>query len=306
MLTDSPSPGADTAQITVIIPTVADDRRAATIWRAIESAGPRSGAHTRVLVVVNGMHFSPALLAQLRASPGVDCLYFEQGNLPLALKSGREAVRSEYFAFIDDDDEFLPGGLARRIEALQARPDAAFLVSQGWFHSAGCDQPQTGLSAAAIKSDPLGCLLQENWVATSASGLYRTDRITPEDFTGMPSYLEWTYMGFRLLPRHPFVFIDTPTYRRHDMPGSVSKSADYCRGMVSALSSILRLDLPPATRQGLRRKLGSATHDLSVMSLERGERREAWCQHLRSLALPGGWHYLSYTRRLLYAHQPSA
>jgi Glycosyl transferase family 2 len=302
---DAPAPGADSPQVTVIIPTVADERRGETIWRTIESAGPASGARTRVLVVVNGKRFSPALLAQLRDSPAVDCLYIEQGNLPLALKSGREAVRSEYFAFIDDDDEFLPGGLATRVQALQARPDAAFLVSQGWFHSAGRDEPQTGLSAAAIQADPLACLLRENWVATSASGLYRTDRITPEDFAGMPSYLEWTYLGFRLVPHHPFVFIDTPTYRRHDMPGSVSKSAAYCRGMVSALSSILRLDLPPATRQGLRRKLASATHDLSVLSLEQGERREAWRQHLRSLALPGGWHYLGYTRHLL-SPQPSA
>lgn len=296
-----PTDGGHAAEITVVIPTIADERRGETIWRTIDSAGAASGVATRVLVVVNGKRFSPRLLDELRATPKADCLYVEQGNLPLALKAGREAVTSPYFAFIDDDDEFLPGGLARRLHVLQADPALHFVVSQGWFHTGGRDEPQTSLDATRIMADPLGCLLQENWVATSASGLYRSAHVGPEAFAGMPSYLEWTYLGFRLAGSRPFRFIDEPTYRRYDVPGSVSKSASYRRGMVQALERILSLPLPSAARRGLAAKLSGATHDLSAMALESGDLRDAWRQHLRSLRLPGGARYWPYTRHLLFA-----
>jgi glycosyltransferase involved in cell wall biosynthesis len=290
---------AAAADVTVVIPTIADAKRGETIWRTIESAGSRCGANTRVVVVVNGTRFDPRLLEALRNAPNSECLYLEQGSLPLALKAGREAVRSEFFAFIDDDDEFLENGLGRRLELLRGNPQAAFLISQGWFHTNGIDVPQTDLDAKTILADPLGSMLRQNWVATSASGLYRTSKVVPEDFAQMPSYLEWTYLGFRLASRHNFVFTDEPTYRRYDMIGSESKSPSFRRGMVKALRAILAQELPQDARAGLCHKLAGAHHDLSVLALEEGKRAEATRQHLMSLFLPGGLRYLSYTRHLL-------
>jgi len=287
------------AEVTVIIPTLADERRGQTIWRAIDSAGPRSGVASRIIVVVNGRRFSPALLEQLRAAAGIDCIYVERGSMPLALLEGRRRVRSEFFAFLDDDDEYLEGGLATRRDLLRADRRAAFVVTAGWLQTPEGQLPQGSLQAAAIEADPLGSLLQENWVATSASGLYRSSAVTEEDFAEMPSYLEWTYLGFRLASRLPFRFLDAATYRRHDLPGTVSKSRAYHAGMVPALDAILRLSLPASVRRGLRRKLGAARHSLSVAALGEGARGEAWRQHLASLAQPGGLKYLSYTRRLL-------
>lgn len=289
----------DKAQITVIIPTVGDERRAETIWRAIKSAGAASGASTCVLVVVNGTRFSPRLLAQLQATPEIDCLTVDQGSLPLALLRGREAAQSEFFAFLDDDDEFLVGGLGRRLEALRNKPSAAFLISQGWFHADGRDVPQTNLDSKSICEDPMGSLLRENWVATSASGLYRSSVIGAPDFEAMPSYLEWTYLGFRLASRHPFIYMDEPTYRRYDVVGSVSKSRAFQRGMIPAMRAILALDLPAVTKRGLRAKLARAAHDLSVLALEGGELADAWRRHWQSLALPGGLRFLPYTRHLI-------
>lgn len=286
------------AEVTVVIATIADERRAETIWRTIDSAGPRSGAATRVVVVVNGNRYSPELLDQLQRSPKVECIYQEKGSLPLALMTGRQAVRSEFFAFIDDDDEFLPGGLDKRIHIARTNPQAAFVITQGWLHHER-DEPQVSLRANAVMVDPLGTLLQENWICTSASGLYRSEHVSAEDFAGMPSYLEWTYLGFRLASKLPFVFSDEPTYRRYDMPGSVSKSDSYRRGMVQALHAILALDLPEPTRFGLRRKLTQATHDLSQLELDNGLRGPAWRHHIRSICMPGGWRYLGYTRHLL-------
>ena len=293
------SNGPGQPRITVIIPTVADERRAATIWRAIASAGTSSGAATRILVVVNGGRYSPSLLEELRASPMIECVLVERGSLPLALREGRKAVRTEYFAFLDDDDEFLAGGLGRRLAAMTSQASAAFLISQGWFHSNGRDMPQTSIEPSAINSDPLGTLLRENWVATSASGLYRTSAIDDTDFAEMPHFLEWTYLGFRLAARHRFIYFEEPTYRRYDMPGSVSKSRAYQEGLVPALQGVLMLDLPATIKRALRAKLGSHLHDVSALALESGDLASAWRHHCKSLALPGGLRFLLYTRHLI-------
>ena len=285
-------------EVTVIIPTVADDRRGETIWRAIESAGSRSGASTRVIVVVNGNRFSETLLAQLRAAAGIECASIETGSLPLAIRHGRGMVTSDFFAFLDDDDEFLENGLRMRLDVLRGEPGAAFVISNGWVKGPGGDEAAVPLTSRAIESDPFGSMLVHNWVGTSASGLYRTSAVSLEDFAAMPAYLEWTYVGFRLAAR-PFRFLDNPTYRRYDLPGSVSKSQAYRVGLVAALHRILGLRLPSRARNGLRRKLGIVHHTLSTAFLEEGRLAEAWKHHCLSLVYPGGWRYTPYTRKLI-------
>jgi hypothetical protein len=283
--------------VTVIIPTVADDRRALTIWRAIESAGPRSGASTRIVVVVNGRRFSETLLGQLRATPAVDCAYLEAGRLPMAIHHGRELVDTEFFAFLDDDDELLENGLRMRLDALRQQPDVAFVATNGWIRRLAGDERNVDLKASVIEADPFGAMVVRNWM-TSASGLYRSCAVTAEDFEGMPSYLEWTYVGFRLAGR-PFRFLDDPTYRLYDLADSVSKSLAYRAGMIPALQRILGLQLPPHARAGLRRRLGAVHHALSSSFLEERNLSGAWKHHGLSLSLPGGWRYLPYTRKLV-------
>ena len=285
-------------EVTVIIPTVADDRRGQNIWRAIESAGPRSGASTRIVVVVNGKRFSEALLERLRATATIECAYIEAGSLPLAIQHGRGLVASEFFAFLDDDDEFLENGLRMRLEVLRREPSAAFVVSNGWVNVPEGDELAVKLKSGAIEADPFGSMLIHNWVGTSASGLYRASAVSTGDFAAMPAYLEWTYVGFRLAGR-PFRFLDSPTYRHYDLPGSVSKTQAYRVGMVSALQNILSLHLPRRARAGLRRRLGAVHHTLSTAFLEERNLPEAWKHHCLSLAYPGGWRYTLYTRKML-------
>jgi len=284
--------------VTIIIPSIGDDQRARTIWRAIESAGPRSGASTRIIVVVNGKRFAEAVVERLRATPGIECVQVEAAGAPLAVRHGRSLVTSEFFAILDDDDEFLEDGLRMRLDVLREDPAAAFVVSNGWRAGPAGDEPAVALTAQAIEADPFHTLLTQNWMA-SASGLYRTNAVSVEDFAAMPAYMEWTYVGFRLASRR-FRFLDRPTYRLHDLPGSVSKSQAYRAGVIPALHSILSLNLPPSARDRLRRRLGATHHTLSSQFLEGRRLSEAWKHHWLSLAYPGGWHYALYTRKLLF------
>src|SRR5262245_46482332 len=123
--------------VTVIIPTIGDERRGETIWRAIESAGPRPGAATRIIVVINGTQFSADPLAQIRATPTIECVCLQAGSLPLARLTGLQMVASEFFAFLDDDDEFLENGLKPRLDVLRSDAEIAFVVSNGWVTDSG-------------------------------------------------------------------------------------------------------------------------------------------------------------------------
>ena len=284
--------------ITVIIPTIGDEQRAGTIWRAIESAGARSGVAGRIVVVVNGTRYSPALVAALKAHGGIECLQIGEGSLPQALRAGMQRVDSEFFTFLDDDDEILEDGLRIRAEALQAAPEAGFVVTRGWRTAGGADLPQVGLTTAEIEADPLGAMMRENWLV-SCAGLYRSAAVTAEDFAAVPQYLEWTYLGLHLASRLKFRFIDAPTYRVYEHAGSVSRSRVYHDGMIPALQAILALRLPAAIQRALRRKLGAAHHTCSTAELADGRRTAAWRHHLHSLLLPGGLRYVTYTRHLL-------
>lgn len=254
-------------------------------------------------MVVNGNRFSERLLGQLRSSEAVDCATIEAGSLPLAIHHGRGLVTTEFFAFLDDDDEFLEDGLRMRLDVLRRDPRAAFVISNGFVTSPQGDLLIVPLKSDAIEGDPFGTLITFNWMATSASGLYRTGAVSVEDLAAMPAYLEWTYVGFRLAGR-PFRFLERPTYRRYDLPGSVSKSHAYRVGLISALRRILTLNVPRQARVGLRRRLGAVHHSLSLSYLEEGSLSRAWKHHGLSLTYPGGWRYAPYTRKLFRSPAP--
>ena len=102
------------APVSVIIPTLASAQRAAPLQRAIGSIRLASREAVPILVVVNGPHFDPALCQWLLAQPDVRFQYQSVPSSPLAVWRGRQAVRTEFFATLDDDDELLPGTLDAR------------------------------------------------------------------------------------------------------------------------------------------------------------------------------------------------
>ncbi len=287
-----------TAEVTVIIPTTAEERRRVQLERAIASAGQGAGAASRVLVVINGPRCSPALVSALKARTDIDHLQLPEAGLPQAIRAGRAAVRTPFFSFLDDDDEYLDDALATRLAPLHADPGLGFVVTAGWRRTPQGDAPMLALPGAAIEADPLGTLVADNWLA-SCGGTFRSSAVPPADFAAMPTYLEWTWLALRLAARLRLRVLDTPTYRIHDMAGSLSKSPAYTYGTVPALEAILELGLPARINRRLRYKLGSAHHACSTLALEQGQLKPAWHHHLRSLALPGRLRYLSYTRHLL-------
>jgi glycosyltransferase involved in cell wall biosynthesis len=283
--------------VSIIIPTTCEAKRCESIVRAIRSVTVAPDEAVSIIVVVNGERFDPALLATLKGDPRLQVIYEPIGSLPLALCIGRSAVQTEYFGFLDDDDEYLSGAITIRRKYLEANPGADIIVSNG-VRSIGDEDVPFLTGFAEFGQDPLHALLRVNWLA-SCGAMYRSQRIGREFFDSRFKYLEWTLLAFKIAASRNVGFIDQPTFRINDTADSLSKSEAYTIAYPQVLAEILRLSLPITARKAIRRKLSSAHHTLADHYLGIGQRAQAWRHHLASLALPGGIRYFSFTRRLL-------
>ncbi len=283
--------------ITVIIPTTATTQRRASLLNAIRSAGDQSGAVTTVLVIVNGQKFDPLLFDLLLSREDIKVEALPVADLPSALLAGRVLVDTEFFCFLDDDDEILPNGLAIRLRALAEHPEVAFVATNGYYRSNGKDELVIG-NINRVATDPVLAMTDNCWL-TSCGGLYRTSLVDAESFASVPRFLEWTYLGLKLASTRRVIFLDRATFRVHDSQDSLSKSADYTAGSIVAVKAALELSLPPKVARRLRMRLAEAHHDIAGDYLNSNELRSAWAHHLASLAQPGGLKYLSFSRRLV-------
>lgn len=281
--------------VTIVIPTTCDGARREAIARAIGSVLAQEGVDVRLLLVVNGIQFDPHMLEELRGNSRFSTIQLPEPDLPAARASGRRAVRTEYFGFLDDDDELLPGALGRRCAAMVEQPSVDFVVTNGYRGAAEAPHLRR---TERIATDPVVALLEQNWLA-SCAGLFRSSSCDQHFFDEMPAYLEWTALAFRLLHAGKRVaYIDECTYRINDSPISLSKSTSYRAATAQILADLLRLETPQPVRRRLRQMLTAARHDLSVASLQQGKRLQAWKYHLQSLTGSGGLRYLSYTRHM--------
>jgi len=120
------------------------------------------------------------------------------------------------------------------------------------------------------------------------------------DADGVTRNYEWTVLGFKLAATRKVVYVNRPTFRVYDSPGSLSKSREFRTAAPRVLEAILSSpDLPADVKEALRKKIGRAHHGLSSMYLAEGDRRSAVKHHLASLASPGGLAFVLYTRKLI-------
>lgn len=289
-------PADQRVSTTVIIPTAATAHRHTSLLNAIESA-KRGGTSVRIVVVVNGDQFDSALFDLLRARQDISVVTLREADLPGAIFAGRQLVETEFFCFLDDDDEILPDGLALRLRALHEHPEVGFVASNGYYRSDGKDRIAIR-NTDAIAADCLLAMTDQCWL-TSCGGLYRASRIDAASFAAVPRFLEWTYLGLKLASSHKMFFLNQPTFRVYDSEDSLSKSVDYRIGALVAINAVLDLPLPPRVTRRLRIRLSDLHHDVAGDHLKENELRSAWRHHLTSLVQPAGLRYLLFSRRFI-------
>jgi glycosyltransferase involved in cell wall biosynthesis len=118
-----------TENVSIIIPTY---NRAHFIAGAIRSILPSVTPGDEVIVIDDGSKDDTARVVEADDAPWrglVRYLRVENGGAGRARNIGLAEARHELVAFVDSDDEWLPGGLAVRRALMQARPDVAFCMT---------------------------------------------------------------------------------------------------------------------------------------------------------------------------------
>jgi glycosyltransferase involved in cell wall biosynthesis len=287
-------------RIDVIIPTLCDSKRGPLLVRAIESVVSQDGVHAVPVVVVNGARFDPATLDALKRRSDIRLIQIPDPSLFLARRAAFETIRTEYFATLDDDDLFLPGALARRLEAFQSGDRVDWVVTNGLLVRPDGEEPFIP-DMEAVRRDPFGTLLDYCWLC-SAGNLFRTSAFSADMFDTIRS-MDITYIALRLLAEGKKVrFVDDQTFKYFFYHDSTSKQDFYNLPAAQAIRAMMDLPTPGWVRRALAGKYRRAMHDVASYHYRHGQMRDAWLAHLRSLAgLPELFRYAAFTRRLLTA-----
>jgi hypothetical protein len=283
--------------VTVIIPTTCEQRRGATLRRALLSVLDQLPEGGCVLVVANGDRVDEKLVQMVKSFPRTRLERLQEASVARAQQHGRGVVTTEFFCFLDDDDEYLANALDVRVSRLRANSAVDVLVTNGLTRVDAFDSPRIEHPELA-QADPLRALLRENWLA-SCAGTFRTSTVTPDLFDGRTCFFEWTLLAFKLATSRTVRFVDVPTYRVHSSPESASQSRAYREAELNVLSEVAKLDLPADVRGAIRQRLGKAERSLSTYLLRQGDWRRAIRHRVRSLGRAASQRFLAYADKLL-------
>jgi hypothetical protein len=183
-------------KVSIVIPTSAASGRRAMLDRAIASVDAQD-CPTEIVVVPNGAAVDAQTLRDLEADRRVTrVLRLDEANVSVARYAGLGVATGEYFGFLDDDDELLPGALSTRLALFG--PDRDVVATNGYVVEAGRDEAiLVPLNLAPNAALDLS-FLEFNWFQSLAS-LFRTSTVPRNLFDMRLRYFEWSHLFFRLL-----------------------------------------------------------------------------------------------------------
>lgn len=288
--------------VDIIIPSGGDARRAQLLPRAIHSVYNQELVRPRVIVVFNGSNVEPALLASIRSDPRIRVEHLPQAGFLDARLHGRSLVEAEFHGFLDDDDEYLPGALAARVEPLLRDSSLDFVATNGLIQEGSTSKPHLQ-DTAAIHADPLSALLQQNWLA-SCGALYRSTTVSSKFLEELPAFSEWTLFAFRLLVAGLRVqYLDVPTFRITCTPVSLTRSPIRSAQMLYTLQVVDEMARtgPPYLRRRIEELRRETLHACANLYFGEKDLRAAWSYHWSTLRCESGLKHLPFLRHLLYA-----
>ena len=288
---------ASATLVSTIIPTMASTERAPLLRRAIESVRRSSVQSIDIIVVVNGNRSNAELCDWLGSQADLRVELIPTPSLPNAILHGRKLVDSPFFSTLDDDDEYLEGGIDLRLTSMSSDGKPDVVVTNGIRRLKKADT-QCYVTLDGVSDNPLKLLFESTWL-NSGNALYRSATIGPEYFSDFHQYAEWIWLAFKLsMDGKQISAINTTTFVYYDTAGSLSKSKAYGEAYMALFQRMLDRAPPPDVAQQIRRRMSISWHDQSIQAQCQGKSLKAIQCHLRSLFLPGGGRYLSYSRRL--------
>jgi glycosyltransferase involved in cell wall biosynthesis len=243
----------DRPLVSAVIPTF---NRAWSLGRAVDSVLNQAYRPLELIVVDDGStDETPRQLAPLAARGRLLLVRQPRRGVSAARNAGLRAARGSLLAFLDSDDEWLPGKIEAQVEFLDQHPDQVLVQTrERWFRGGRRVNPgrRHRKLAGDIFVPSLGlCLISPSAVMLRRSLLDEVG-LFDEDLPAAEDYDLW----LRILARHPAGLIDRELVIRHGgRPDQLSAQPALDRWRILALEKILRADLSPEQRRAAEAEL---------------------------------------------------
>lgn len=268
------------AAVTVVIPT---HNRAALLPRALDSALAQEGVDLEVVVVDDGStDATPEVLDRYSLERRVRAIRLANGGVSRARNAAVERSDSRYLAFLDSDDEWLPGKLSAQIRLLEETGQAICQTGEIWIRNGVRVNPPSHYvkQEGDLFSQSLNyCMITPSSVLMTRSLFEASGGFNPE-FPACEDYALWLHITHR----HPVGLIRKPLMVRYGGHADQLSTRHPAQDRFRIRAITLLLDAN--TLDGTRRALAvTALHEkLRIYRngcLKRDRLEEvAWCEEL--------------------------
>lgn len=274
-------------RVSVVIPVY---NSAETIIRAVESVLCQDESSIEIIVVDDGSMDGSAELLAARYPQQVIVIRQENRGAAAARNRGIAAARGEFVAFLDADDEWVPGKLRLQTERMEANPEAAlcFADMSHWEHGREVHSSyirERGLGACGGRI--FDRLLRECFIFTPTvvvrRGVFETVGPFDEGLRICEDYDLW----LRIAERFELVFVDAPLLKRHRTGANLTGDR-----LLYAQSSIALFERLLAGQKGNREReriivsqLADAHRNVAYHYREAGELHQSQTHYLKSWRL---------------------
>lgn len=206
--------------VTVVIPTY---RRPHLVGRAVRSVLAQDGVDFEVIVVDDEPSTPCERAVREIDDPRVAYLAHPVNRgLSAARNTGIEAAAAPYVAFLDDDDEYLPGRLRLQLDALESAPPEVGVASC-YEEVVSADGSRTTVRAFDLDGDVLATLLTDDIIHAQMLMVRRScfDRIGLFDVS-LPHHEDFD-MSLRLAREFDYVTVKEPLLRMYRADAALSK-----------------------------------------------------------------------------------
>lgn len=235
---EKPSAGS----VSVIVPT---RNRADVIPRALESALAQEEVALEVIVIDDGStDRTPELIRDWsRGDPRLHMVR-NQESLGAAAARNRavEQATGEFLAFLDDDDEWLPGKLRSQVDMARRGPAGVVYCRFMEIDADGGERQGARIEFDVTSARP--ALVRGNLIGLSTVLVRRSsfDKVGGFDVR-LPRLQDWD-LWIRLAGAERFAFMDTPCVRVHLLEESISTDHAALARAADLLAEKYRVELP--------------------------------------------------------------
>lgn len=283
--------------VSLIIRTKAMQERTALLARAIDSVLSQTGVEVTCIIIVNGNEAHRPLVRSLQKDGRLICVVESGADKAAATLIGRQQVRTEFFGFLDDDDELLPGSLIQRASHLREHPTLACVATNGEYVKESDIGPVFHNMQQVVGKYVRALLHGRNWLAAGGA-TFRTAMVGEEYFAALPPHREWTLIAFRIATRLPVEFLDISTYRIYSTPASQSKTPTYMEAGALVTQLMLEWDGRAAHVPAIRRRAIGAYRQACSYHRINGDFTRAWHFYRKAVSSPFGLSFVPYAALL--------